>query len=181
MSKFQDTGKRMLAIMALKTLSTVMPLKDMSDSLGIPITVLSRYINGHILPKLERAEEILNLFHEKYLVDMVKSKISRINGVIDNSSLLADIPLLNHIAVDAVSKFGYLEINKIITKETDGIPLATLISQILGTNLIVAKKRKEPGITSFFEVKQIYSSGLYSYIYVPRGLIKRGDVLSPFN
>ncbi len=170
-----ELKKRIWAIEALKVMVSIYSHKEIAKMFNISKPVLSRYVNGHVLPKPERAEEILRLFREKYLREAVRRKVKVSNGVIDVMELLSNVRLLNHIALDVAYSFDYIEVNRILTKEVDGVPLAVLVSNALGADLIVAKGRKEPGIEKFYEIRQTYSSGIYRYIYIPRKLLKPRD------
>jgi len=61
--------------------------------------------------------------------------------------------------------------------ESDGIPVAYQLASVLGTEVVVARKSKKLGIKDFVEVKQIFESGAYRYIYLPKGRIKRGEYI----
>jgi adenine/guanine phosphoribosyltransferase-like PRPP-binding protein len=53
--------------------------------------------------------------------------------------------------------------------------LAVEVSREFGVNFVVAKSKKEMGIKDFIEVKRVFSSGAYSYLFVPEGSIEQND------
>ncbi len=166
---------KVLSIKALRSIVRSYGLKRTSEILKLSPVVISRYTNGRTLPKLERAREILGLFNDVYLKDVVERRLHKRDGVINIADILHDIQLLDLIAYVAFNEYYGLGVNKVITKEVDGIPLATLIARYLEARLVIAKRRKELGIEKFLEIRQVFESGLYSYIYVPSNHLQHGD------
>ncbi len=172
--KASELTLKMLAIRALRSMVQAYGLRRTSEILKLSPVVISRYTNGRTLPKTERAKELLKTFKEHYLEDVVRRKLNVRDGVINIADLLHDIQLLDLISFVIFPKYSE-GVDKVLTKEVDGIPLATLVSRYLGASLVVAKKRKEPGIERFLEVRQTYESGLYTFIYIPANHLKQGD------
>ena len=174
-SKAEEEKLKLMSIDAVSIMVASFGLKRTSSLLNLPMVVVSRYANGRVLPKLDRALGILEMFEKKYLTTVISQKVVKRDGVIDVSEVLHDTKLLDLIAYVGVKHFRGRGINKVITKEVDGIPLAVLTSRYLGSQLVVAKRRKEPGIDDFIEVRQVYGSGLYGYVYVPAKQLSKGD------
>jgi adenine/guanine phosphoribosyltransferase-like PRPP-binding protein len=58
----------------------------------------------------------------------------------------------------------------------DGIPLATMVSNALGVNLVVAKRNKEVGVKAFLEeTYALRDSGVTITLYIPKEAIKKRD------
>ena len=76
--------------------------RELERITGLPATVLSRYVNGHMLPDMERARQL--------------SKTLR--------------KLLNLESTS--SGFLGERITKVLTPAVDGVPLATMTANILG-------------------------------------------------
>ncbi|MEM4038795.1 MAG: phosphoribosyltransferase family protein, partial [Nitrososphaerota archaeon] len=72
-------------------------------------------------------------------------------------------------------KMNSMKIDKVLTLEADGIPVAYQIASMLGREVAVARKVKKLGVRDFIEIKQVFESGTYRYIYLPKGSIKKGD------
>jgi len=174
-SKAEAEKLKLMSIDAVSIMVASFGLRRTSSLLNLPMVVVSRYANGRVLPKLDRALGILEMFEKKYLTAVISQKVVKRDGVIDVSEVLHDTKLLDLIAYAGVKHFKGRGINKVITKEVDGIPLAVLTSRYLGSQLVVAKRRKEPGIDDFIEVRQVYGSGLYGYVYVPAKQLSKGD------
>ena len=75
MTKLSETKKKIFAIEILQLLKKEYSYNELSKMLDLPIPVISRYINGHVLPNIKRTDKILNFFKEEYLIEMIKSKI----------------------------------------------------------------------------------------------------------
>jgi adenine phosphoribosyltransferase len=63
-----------------------------------------------------------------------------------------------------------------MTAAVDGIPMATLVANILNVDLVIAKKEKEVGVENFLE--EVYipkDSAVMMSFYIPKKAIKRGD------
>jgi adenine/guanine phosphoribosyltransferase-like PRPP-binding protein len=73
-------------------------------------------------------------------------------------------------------RFAGRRITKVLTAAVDGIPLATIVAEALGVNLVIAKNSKEIGVRTFHEESYIPGdSALIMSLYIPRDLIRRGD------
>ncbi len=175
MDKLSEIKNKIFAVEILQTLKKSYSYNEISNMFQLPIPTLSRYINGHVLPNMERAAEIINFFKEKELIGLVKKKTKRQGNVVDDSRVLCNISLLDKIAKVVCYEFRNTQIDKIMTKETDGVPLAVLTGKNLGVDVLVVKKRKDVAVSDFIEAKISYPSGLYSYIYLPSGEIKKNE------
>jgi adenine phosphoribosyltransferase len=176
MKKFEELAYRLHSIEALRILKKTMSYNELSSMLNIPPTALSRYVNGHVIPSLETARLILNIFKKKYLIMEVKNRIIFDEfGVLNNSLIIYDPVLLKYIILSEYERINSVKVDKVLTFETDGIPVAYQIASILGKEVAVAKKTKEIGVREFIEIKQVFNSGMYRYIYLPKNTIKRGD------
>lgn len=70
-----------------------------------------------------------------------------------------DIKLLSSMAKEWAKRFSNLNITKVITIESSGIALATLLASELNVDLIIVKKTPE------FEVEDSYTTRIYSHQY----------------
>ena len=63
-----------------------------------------------------------------------------------------------------------------LTAAVDGIPLATMVANALGVNLVIAKKEKEVGVKSFIEETFVLrDSGVTMTLYLPKKALRRRD------
>jgi len=174
--KIEEVKIKLFAIEILSLLKKEYSYEKISSFIELPVPVLSRYVNGHVLPNLKRSEGIIDLFKKKYLVDIVSRKIVfNENGIFDHSRLLYDSNLMDKIAKLVLREFGHVKVNKVLTTGTSGVPLASHVGKIFNTNAVISKSKKEIGVESFIEVKKVYNSGAYSYLYIPKNSIKKGE------
>ena len=177
-SHLNDLKFRLMTIGMLRLAKKSYTYRELSSKTKLPMTVLSRYVKGHVLPGSSRARKIWLILDN--LVGIEKELRKRIKfdklGYFDNTSILADPFLLQRASQYVFSKFAGRRITKILTAAVDGIPLATLISSNLGLELIIAKKTKEIGVRTFIEETFIpEGSAIVISLYIPRGIIRRGD------
>ena len=152
--------------------------RELAHIIGLPETVLSRYVKGHVLPAIDRAQNI-NLTLQKIM--RLEAEIQeRIrfddDGYFDNTHLLSDTLLLERGVQHAVNAFAGMRITKVLTAANDGIPLATLLAHRLGVGLVIAKKTREVGVREFIE--EIYIPGktaIMISLFVPRDAFRKGD------
>jgi len=141
--------------------------------------VLSRYAKGHVLPNTTRAKQLWRVLTK--LVGLETELRNRIKfdetGYFDNTEIVGDYNILQQAANHALAVFAGKRVTKIITAAVDGVPLATMVSNALGVNLIVAKRNKEVGVKAFLEETYILGkdSGVTVTLYIPKEAIKKRD------
>jgi adenine/guanine phosphoribosyltransferase-like PRPP-binding protein len=97
-------------------------------------------------------------------------------GYFNNTSIISDIAILQQAAQGVFYRFAGRRITKVLTAAVDGIPLATIVSEALGVNFVIAKSSKEIGVRNFYEESFTPGdSALIMSLYIPRGIIRRGD------
>ena len=152
--------------------------RELSSKTGLPVTVLSRYAKGHVLPNTARAEQLWKVLTK--LVGLERELRSRIKfneeGYFDNTEIIGDFNILQQAANHALANFAGKRVTKILTAAVDGIPLGTMVASALGVNLVIAKKNKEIGVRAFLEeTYALRDSGVTMTLYVPKDAIKRRD------
>ena len=173
-----DLKFRLMTIDLLTTAKRHFTYRELSSRTGLPVTVLSRYVKGHVLPSSTRARQIWETLEK--LVGLEEELKRRIKfdefGYFDNSSIISDPLILQQGAQYVFSRFSGRRITKVLTAAVDGIPLATLVSEALGTELVIAKKTKDVGVLGFVEESYIPgNSAIVVTLYIPRNVIRRGD------
>ena len=174
----QDIKFRLMTIDLLRVAKKKCTYREIGSKTGLPVTVLSRYVKGHVLPGAKRAKKIWNVL--KTIVSLEDELRRRIKfdsrGYFDNTSIISDVPLLKQAAQHALSRFAGKRITKVLTAAVDGVPLATIISDTLGVDILIAKKSKEVGVKDF--VEEMFISGdsaVVTSLYLPKGVIRRSD------
>lgn len=173
-----DLKFRLMTIELLRTAKKHYTYRELASQTGLPVTVLSRYAKGHVLPSSKRARKISAILEK--LVGLEKELMSRIrfdeSGYFDNTLIVCDVPLLRQASQHVFLRFAGRRITKVLTAAVDGIPLATVVAEALGVDLVIAKKSKEVGVREFVEETFIPGdSAVIMSLYLPKGAIKRGD------
>jgi adenine phosphoribosyltransferase len=98
-------------------------------------------------------------------------------GYFDNTEIVGDYNILQQAANYALANFAGKRVTKILTAAVDGVPLATMVANALGVNLIVAKRNKEVGVKAFLDETYILGkdSGVTVTLYIPKEAIKKRD------
>ena len=170
--------KRMITVELLSLAKKTHTYRELSDITKLPITVLSRYVKGHVLPSTNRAEQLKSALEpvvslENLLRENIKFDAS---NYFDNSSIIWDLNLLRLAAYRTIEAFAGRKITKILTAEADGIPFATTVASEMGKALLVARKSREVGVSDWIEESYIPSNSAFVItLYVPRYMVKRND------
>ena len=169
---------RMMITDLLKVASERHTYQELSEVLGLSPPILSRYMRGHVLPSYSRAQ---GLYEKLMEITNIKDELkNRINfdeeGYFDNTPLVSEITWLKILSNYAMEKFAGRRVTKVMTAAVDGIPVSTMVSNLLDVDLIVAKESKEVGINDFLEETYILKgSAIRKSLYVPRASIRRKD------
>jgi purine operon repressor len=182
MSTHSDELK--LRLMTIELLRTAkykrnITYRELASKTGLPVTVLSRYAKGHVLPNTARAKQLWKVLTK--LVGLETELRSRIkfdeDGYFDNTDIIGDFNILQQAANHALANFAGKRVTKVLTAAVDGIPLTTMVANALGVNLVIAKRGKEVGVKAFLEETYILGrdSGVTMTLYIPKDAIKKRD------
>lgn len=177
-SRIADLKYKLMVTELLNLAKNYYTYRELSQLIGLPETVLSRYVKGHVLPTIDRAVDINNKLESIMRLESEIQRRIRFDdlGYFDNTKVISDTMLLERAVQQAVNKFAGQRVTKILTPETDGIPLATLLANRLGVPLAIAKKAREIGVGEFIEEVYIPSkSAMMMSFYVPRSMFRKGD------
>ncbi|MEM1587137.1 MAG: adenine phosphoribosyltransferase [Candidatus Bathyarchaeia archaeon] len=174
----EDLKFRLATVELLRTAKKYYTYRELSAKTNLPVTVLSRYVKGHVLPNKERARDLWCTLSK--IVGIENEFRRRIkfneNECFDNTVLTGDIILLRQAANYAIARFAGKRITKVLTAAVDGIPLATMVANALGVNLVIAKTTKEVGVSAFLEETCVLSDSGYALtFYIPRDSIRKRD------
>jgi adenine phosphoribosyltransferase len=176
MNRVADVKTRVSSVELLATLKRSYSYKDLSSVLNLSPPILSRYVRGHVLPSAARSEKFIATFREKFLRKMVfdEVKISG-DGSYDISSVVSNVGLLRQIAKVVYSEFSLVSVDRVITMEVDGVPLATEVAGEFNVSLAVARDERDLGIQEFLEQKAVYSPSTVKYLYLAKSALRKGD------
>ena len=153
--------------------------RELASKTGLPVTVLSRYAKGHVLPNTARARQLWKILSK--IVGLKVEIRNRIKfdeqGYFDNTDIIGDYNILQQAANHALANFAGKRVTKVLTAAVDGNPLATMVANALGVNLVIAKRSKEVGVRAFLEETYVLGrdSGVTMTLYIPKDAIKRRD------
>lgn len=153
-------------------------LQDLKLDLELSPPMLSRYTRGHVLPSFARAQTLYDALMK--IIDIKQELISLIKfdekGFFDNSPIITDITWLKLCANYAVERFAGTRVTKVLTPAVDGIPIATMVANLLDVDLVVAKETREIGVDRFIEESYIpQGTAVRRTMYVPRVTIRPRD------
>lgn len=175
--------------MAFKNFETLESMKEYLAKFGVDVSIanLSRYINGKALPKSKLKDDILDILVENKelgltIDDLISSHIdvwtdSLGNTAVNNTYLLNDSKTLKAILFLAIQKeIIPRDVDKIITAEVDGIPIAMSLAHLLNIDCVYARRKKPLGTTNFIgEDIQSMSSGRVETIYFLEKFIRNKE------
>lgn len=177
----EDLKLRLMTIELLRTAKYKRNItyRELASKTGLPVTVLSRYAKGHVLPNTTRAKQLWRVLTK--LVGLETELRNRIKfddtGYFDNTDIVGDYNILQQAANQALANFAGKRVTKILTAAVDGIPLATMVANSLGVNLILAKRNKEVGVKAFLDETYVLGkdSGVTVTLFIPKDAIRKRD------
>jgi adenine/guanine phosphoribosyltransferase-like PRPP-binding protein len=176
MSRMADVKTRISSVELLATLKKSYSYKELSAALGLSAPILSRYVRGHVLPSASRSEKFIATFREKLLRRMIMDavKVTQ-DGSYDISEVVNNVGLLRQIAKVVFSEFNLMGVDRVMTMEVDGVPLAAEVAGEFNVNLAVVRSERELGVDEFVEQKAVYSPSSVKYLYLPKMSLKKGE------
>ena len=176
MSRVADVKTRISSVELLATLKKSYSYRELSSALGLSAPILSRYVRGHVLPSSARSEKFIATFRERLLRKMIMDSVKVTHdGSYDVSGVVNNVGLLRQIAKVVYSEFSAVRVDKVVTVEVDGVPLAAEVAGEFNVNLAVARSERELGVEEFVEQKAVYSPSSVKYLYLPKTSIKKGE------
>ena len=169
---------RLMTIELLRTAKKQYTYRDLSSKTGLPVTVLSRYAKGHVLPNAERARLLWRTLTKMVglQVELRRRIVFNNEGYFDNTDIVGDYNILRQAGHHALAIFAGRRVTKVLTSAVDGVPLATMVANALGVNVVIAKLNKEIGVPAFIEETfALKDSGVTKTLYIPRDVVKRRD------
>ena len=178
MSRVAEVKTRISSVELLATLKKSYSYKELSAVLGLSAPILSRYVRGHVLPSAARSEKFIATFRDKLLRKIILDSVKvSADGSYDISGVVSNVGLLRQIAKVVYSQFSPVPVDKVVTMEVDGIPLAAEVAGEFNVNLAVVRAERDLGVEEFVEQKAVYSPSTVRYLYLPRAAIRKGENL----
>ncbi|HLQ06841.1 MAG TPA: phosphoribosyltransferase family protein, partial [Nitrososphaerales archaeon] len=176
LSRVAEVKTRISSVELLATLKKSYSYRELSAVLGLSAPILSRYVRGHVLPSAARSEKFIATFREKLLRKMIMDEV-RVSqdGSYNISSVVSNVGLLRQIAKVVFSEFGLVGVDRVVTMEVDGVPLAAEVAGEFNVNLAVVRAERDLGVEEFIEQKAVYSPSTVKYLYLSKTAIKKGE------
>jgi len=151
--------------------------RELSSKTNLPVTVLSRYAKGHVLPNIARAKKLLKVLTKVVgLEQEIRRRITFRDGYFDNTHIIGDCTILQQAANHALGCFAGKRVTKVLASAVDGIPVGVMVATTLGVDLVIAKQSKEVGVKAFIEETFVLTdSGVTMTLYAPKSAIKKRD------
>jgi adenine phosphoribosyltransferase len=176
MSRVADVKTRISSVELLATLKKSYSYRELSAVLGLSAPFLSRYVRGHVLPSAARSERFIATFREKLLRKMIMDSVKVTqDGSYDISAVVSNVGLLRQIAKVVYSEFNLVSVDRVVTMEVDGVPLAAEVAGEFNVHLAVVRSERDLGVDEFVEQKVVYSPSSVKYLYLPKAAIKKGE------
>jgi adenine/guanine phosphoribosyltransferase-like PRPP-binding protein len=170
-----EIEKRLSAIEILSSLKRSRKYSELESIFSLPTSVLCRYVTRRVLPSLDRAEHIIQLFKERFLIEEVNRRITIHDGFAKMVDILYDTQLLKLIAAVVSDEYSGTDVTKVLTIEVNGVPMAIQVANEFGAAALIVKKTKSIGVSAFIEEKLIRESARVESLYLPKYSIKPSD------
>jgi adenine/guanine phosphoribosyltransferase-like PRPP-binding protein len=176
LSRVAEVKSRISSVELLSTLKKNYSYKELSAILGLSAPILSRYVRGHVLPSPARSDKFVAVFREKLLRRMVTDQIRATpEGTYDLTKVVTDVGLLKQIAKVVYSEFEPSRVQRVLTMEVDGVPLAVEIADEFNVGVAIAKTERDVAVDEYYEQRIIYSPDSVRYLYLPKTSLKKGE------
>ncbi|MFC4359523.1 phosphoribosyltransferase family protein [Halobium salinum] len=176
MNRAEKAALQLQAVAVLRMLKETRTYDELADLTGLPAGDLNRYVNGHVLPGVERAHEVVDGVGRDALSDELEARVAfDEEGYVDNSAVVFDQSFLDLVAPVAANAFGFERPDVVLTAATDGITLGAAMASYFDARLAYAKKSKETAVEEFIESRQRLASGIELTYYLPASALSSGQ------
>ena len=176
MNRVEKAALQLRAVATLRVLKEDRTYDELSALTDLPAGDLNRYVNGHVLPGVERARRVVNDLGREALAAELDARITTDGeGYVDNSAVVFDQPLLDLVAPVAAEAYGFEPPDAVLTAATDGITLAAAMASYFDADAVYAKGSKETAVEEFIESRQRLQSGVELTYYLPADALTAGD------
>ncbi|MFC4448514.1 phosphoribosyltransferase family protein [Halorussus aquaticus] len=178
MNRAEKATLQLQAVAVLRMLKETRTYDELAEVTGLPAGDLNRYVNGHVLPSVDRARDIVGGVGRDELAAELEARI-RVDeeGYVDNSDVVFDQSFLDLVAPVAAETFDFERPDVVLTAATDGITLGAAMAGYFDARVAYAKKSKETAVEEFIESRQRLQSGIELTYYLPASAIGSGETV----
>ncbi len=178
MNRAEKASLQLRAVAVLRTLKERRTYDELAAETGLPAGDLNRYVNGHVLPGLDRARTVVEDAGREAVASEVEARVAVDDeGYVDNADVVFDQPLLNLAAPVVAAGGGFDPPDVVLTAATDGITLGAAMAGHLDARVAYAKKSKETAVEEFLESRGRLASGIELTYYLPARAVDAGDAV----
>jgi len=99
MNRAEKAALQLQAVAVLRMLKDSRTYEELSTVTGLPAGDLNRYVNGHVLPGVDRARDVVEGIGRNALADELGRRVSFDDeGYVDNSAVVFDQSFLDLVA-----------------------------------------------------------------------------------
>jgi adenine phosphoribosyltransferase len=168
MNRAEKAALQLQAVAVLRMLKETRTYDELAALTELPAGDLNRYVNGHVLPGVDRARQVVDGVGREALATELEARVTFDDeGYVDNSGVVFDQSFLDLVAPVAANAFGFERPDVVLTAATDGITLGAAMASYFDARLAYAKKSKETAVEEFIESRQRLDSGIELTYYLP--------------
>jgi len=132
------------AVDLLRMLHKRFSYHELEKIINVPKSVIALYATGARVPTPENALLIINRILDRINpATLVMSRLGDLQGMSDWQELVLDPLILKITSTWVMMRFRNSDINKVLSAETVGVPLATAIALDLNADLVLARRSPE--------------------------------------
>ena len=141
--RFEQLKLQLEVVEILRLLHKDMSYSELEKILGISKNVVAQYVTGARVPSPSQARVILDTILSRIsLASIIASRLKAMRSIPDLEYVMLDPLVLRLVSVWAEEKYrGRVDV--VLSAETIGVPLATLVALSLDARLVLA--RRHPG------------------------------------
>ncbi len=144
MKRTEKLKVQLRAVDLLRMLHKRFSYHELEKIINIPKSVIALYATGARVPTPENALLIINRILDRINpATLVMSRLGKVQGMSDWQELVLDPLILKITSTWVMMRFRNHDINKVLSAETVGVPLATAIALDLDADLVLARRSPE--------------------------------------
>ncbi|WP_135664578.1 phosphoribosyltransferase family protein [Halorhabdus rudnickae] len=176
MRRAEKVTLQLQAVSILRRLKATRTYDELAELTGLSTGDLNRYVNGHVLPGVDRARYVVEECGPDTLAAEIESRITRDDeGYVDNTDVVYDQSLLDLVAAVAAEVNDFGTPDAVLTAATDGITLASAVARHYDVPAVYAKKSRETAVSEFFEARQRLTPGIEITYTLPKSALDPGE------
>ena len=176
MKRTEKLKVQLRAVDLLRMLHKRFSYHELEKIINIPRSVIALYATGARVPTPENALLIINRILDRINpATLVMSRLGKVQGMSDWQELVLDPLILKITSTWVMMRFRNHDINKVLSAETVGVPLATAIALDLDADLVLARRSPEDPRKEYIRGEAGEPPFNIKTFYVSKSSIARND------